>query len=228
MHYLIFIPHKQAANQQHLIDAGLGDLLRPDDESPLCGDLIGPGPGDLPGQIWSWGGAVPAYLPDQQTWTAVKKGQFFFGVSNNSPPEAKEMMRRRPVDGLTHVMGDGNSWIIPSVFRLPAVFDIDEAGELTKKPHPRFNAFVDECNWALDNVLAGVVDLDQLDWKRGFQFVVMALAINYRVTWEIAVLLGIVEENAIPTLMAKATDADRVRKVMDDLNKKKAVLTPNG
>ena len=41
-------------------------------------------------------------------------------------------------------------------------------------------------------------------------------------------MLGIIEELAIPTLMAKATDADRVQRVMEEITKKKDRSTPNG
>lgn len=228
MHYLIFIPHKQAANQQHLIDAGLADLVRRDDEQPLCNDLVGPGPGDLPGQIWSWGDGIPAYLPDRQTWTADPLKRYWLGITNDDPPKPTELVRKRPVDGLGTVLGDGNEWVIPSVVMLPAVFDLDAQAKPIKVPHPRYKSFVDECGWALQAVIDALLQVAEPDWRRSLAFVVTALGINYRINQEIAIRLGILDESVLHTLMAKATDAPRIRDLMDQLKKKDIASIPSG
>lgn len=228
MHYLIFIPNKFAANQRHLIDAGLADLVRPDDDQPLCGDLVGPGPGDKPGQVWSWGDAIPVYLPDQQTWTPDPLGRYWFGITNGSPPTAGDLFRKTMVKGLGTTLCDGNEWIIPAMLLLPAVYDLDEQAKPIKVPHPRYRAFVDECGWALQAVMDALQDQGEPDWQRALAFVVAALGINYRINQEIAIRLGILDERILPTLMAKATDAARVRSLMDELKKKATASTPPG
>ena len=228
MHYLIFIPNKSAANQQHLIDAGLGDLLRPDDEAPLCGDLIGPGPGDLPGQIWAWGDAIPAYLPDQQTWTADPLGRYWLGITTADRPRPAELVRKRFVEGLGTILNDGHEWIIPNVVRLPTVFGLDANAQPTRVAHPRYKKFVDECGWAFQAVVDVLLNKTEPDWQRSLDFVVMALAINYRINREIAIHLGILDESILHTLMAKATDAPRIREIIEEIKKKAAASTASG
>jgi hypothetical protein len=228
MHYLIFIPHKHAANRQHLIDAGLADLVRPDDEQPLCNDLVGPGPGDLPGQIWSWGEGIPAYLPERQTWTKDPLGRYWLGITNGDPPKPTELVRKRPVEGLGTVLGDGQEWVIPNVVRLPTVFDLDAQAKPIRVPHPRYKAFVDECGWAFQSVVDVLLKTAEPEWQRSLDFVVMALGINYRLTKEIAIRLGFLDESVLHTLMAKATDAPRIRELIDELKKKAAASTLSG
>lgn len=227
MHYLIFIPNKMASNRQNLIDAGLGDLLREGDEMPACADLIGPGPGDLPGQVWTWGDGIPAYLPDRQTWTPSPDGKYWVGVHDRQPPLPEELLRRFPVDGLTHQMADGREWMLPSVFRLPAVFGYDATGKLAKVPHARYSAFCDECGWAIEEVINGLKG-NGLDWARALRFCVMALGMNYRINEVIAVQLGLFNEAMLPTVMTKVTDVARVYGILDDLKKRTAVLTESG
>lgn len=227
MHYLIFIPNKFASNRQNLIDAGLGDLLREGDEMPACGDLVGPGPGDLPGQVWTWGDGIPAYLPDRQTWTEGRLGQYWFGVETAKPPTPDELLRRNPVEGLTQLLADGREWMLPSVFRLPAVFGFDGRGEVAKVPHPRYASFCDECGWAIEAVIGGLKG-DVLDWQRAFQFAVSALSINYRINAAVAIHLGLLNDGLLPTLLAKTSDVTRVYQIMDDLKKRTTVLPENG
>lgn len=228
MHYLIFIPNKAAANKQNLIDAGLGDLLREGDVSPMCADLVGRGPGDLPGQIWTWGNAIPAYLPDQQTWTAAKQGGYWVGVNNGQPPTPEDLQRKQIVDGLVQEMADGNQWILPNVLTLPAVYAEDDQGEVIRVPHKRYQKFVDEASWALQSCFDVIEMRSKPDWRRGLDFVVQALCINYRVNRSIVLQLGIIDDARLYTCMAKATDAAAIRELLEELKKKASVSNPGG
>lgn len=227
MHYLIFIPNKSGPSRSNLRDAGLGDLLRVGDDLPAWADLDGRGPGGQTGQIWTWNES-PVYLPEQQTWTADKRGRYWFGINTAKPPRAVELLRRNPVAGLMQTMADGSEWQIPNVLNLPAVFDIDENDEPIKVPSKPYKPFADDCAWALEAVINAVGHGVEPDWVRVFKFAVDALSVNYRVNRQIVAWLGLLDDTLIHTIAAKATDADRIRQVLDDLKKKGTVSPQDG
>jgi hypothetical protein len=227
MHYLIFIPNKTGPNRQNLQDVGLGDLLRAGD-MPLWMDLSGNGPGDLPGQVWTWpsGAAIPAYLPDQQTWTC--HGPYWLGTWNSNRATPKELLRNELVDGPVADLADGQSWGIPNLTKLPAVFALDSEFKPIKVPHPKFGEFVGRCAWATEAVIQFLETRQAPDWAAALEFCAQALAINYRVNLQIAVTLGLFNEKLLPRVMMFAADSERILNVLEDVKKKDAALTPAG
>ena len=198
MHYVIFIPNKSAANRQNLIDAGLGDLLPKGDESPMCADLIGRGPGDLPGQVWAWGDAIPAYLPDRQTWTADKQGRFWLGITTELPPTPQQIMRRNPIKGPALPLTDGHEWVVPNVEQLPCGFAMDDQGEVIRVPLAPYRHFASECEWALDSITAAAKGEDVTEWLRTFEFAALALSLNYRLHRNLLLMLDpLTEEHPV-------------------------------
>lgn len=206
MHYLVFIPNKQAANRQHLVDAGLGELLMPGDETPLCADLIGNGPGDQPGQVWAWGNAVPAYLPDRQDWTPAKSGKFWLGIFKQDPIKPDDLLRKKSIHGTFQRLQDGQDWLIPNCTRVLHVFDMDEAGQVIRVPHKDFRPFVDECDWAAETIdrIVTTNEPSEVDWRRMCSVSVQALQINYRLNLTIALQLGLLGEDDPLRIMARA------------------------
>jgi hypothetical protein len=228
MHYLIFIPNKIGPNKNHLKEVGLPELVQPGDSPALWADLIGRGPGDQPGQIWTWGDQIPAYLPDQQTWVEDKKGRYWYGFSTSSPPTPTDLLRQNPIDGVSIELADGHKWTVPNVTRLPAVFDLDDQDEPVMLPHPRFRAFAEECGWALEVVTADLQGGVSPDWKRSLDFAAMALSQNYRLNRSIAIRLGMLSEATVPQVLMQAVDVPKLRLIMEDLKKKEAASIESG
>ena len=228
-HYLLFLPNKRGPSRQNLSDVGLGDLLLTGDDPHAWSDLDGHGPGETPGgQIVTWNDP-PVYQPTQQTWRQSKSGQYWFGTWNGKPTKPQDIQRRHPIKGLMQTLLDGQDWQLPNVTQLPSVFDLDAKGEPVRVATAPYSAFADECLWVCDAVITAIeTGIEPDDWKRIFKFAVWCLTVNYRVNAQIAVWLGLLDDTLIHTIAAKATDAARIRDVIEELKKKDVASTAAG
>ncbi len=200
MHYLLFLPHKSAANPQNLHDVGLGALLRPDDDQPVFTDLVGPGPEGLPGQIVTWAPARTSYLPDQQEWFPavpdpvrnLPAGRYWIGINRAQPPTIADLERRTVVPGIAKILADGTFWPVPSVMNLPCRIGLcPQTGRRLRTPKPEYDDWRQETELAfglVQRLLSGgelPADLDER-----FELAVRLMQLNYRLTREIAVRFG--------------------------------------
>lgn len=220
----LFLPHKSAANIEHLVAAGLGDLVRPNDQRPQCVDLDGLGPGGLPGQVWSW--EFPRYIPDKQTWHQARGADYWYGFDHGDQAETV-LRRRQTFDGVTHTLGDGQRWLVPSVDHVPHRFDLDAAGRLCRRPDPAYAQFVTTAG----DVLADFTrNQETATWtpERAFGFVLSALALNYRINAEIACRLNLFGDDNLWGIALHVGQADEVRKIIADLTQKKSAAGPPG
>lgn len=215
----LFLPGKIAGTTQNLIDAGLGTLLRPDDDQPGCCDLIGPGPGGLAGQVWSWGAAC--YAPDKQTWHKARGADYWYGFDNNQPPH-DALARRKQYGGRVTLY---RAWQVPCVDQVPHKIDLDADGQLVRLPDTAYQKFADEAGQLLQ-VFADFgrnqQDPAEFNWQRQATFVVSALALNYRINLEIATRLGLLFDTDLWPLVLQIGAEDQVRGVFADLEKKTA------
>lgn len=221
----LFLPGKIAGTTQNLIDAGLGQLLRPDDDQPGCCDLVGPGPGGLAGQVWSWGAAC--YAPEKQTWHKARGADYWYGFDNDQPPHAA-LARRKQYGGRVSIDG---VWDVPSVDQVPHKIDLDPAGQLVRLPDGPYTEFADEAGQLLQ-VFADFgrneQDPAEFNWQRQAAFVVSALALNYRINLEIATRLGLLRDVDLWPLILRIGVAADVRAIFADLEKKRGAAAAPG
>ncbi|OGT59919.1 MAG: hypothetical protein A3E01_10775 [Gammaproteobacteria bacterium RIFCSPHIGHO2_12_FULL_63_22] len=225
----LFLPKQAGANPRHLLDAGLGELLRPDDEQPACVDLDGPGPGGQGGQVWSWLSptSAPAYRPESQTWHQARGAPYWYGFDAGQPPP-ESLARKFQYGGRTQVLRDGQPWAVPAVDYVPHVIGLDPQGQLCKIPDAAYAQFAAESGELLADFARNQLDSAGWTWQRLFGFVVSALALNYRINAEIATRLGLFRDDDLFTTAFYVGAADQVRPILADLEKKKQAESPSG
>lgn len=225
----LFLPMKAGANPQHLLDAGLGDLLRPDDEQPACVDLDGPGPGGQGGQIWSWltSNSAPAYRPASQTWHQARGAPYWYGFDAGEPaPQA--LGRKIQYVGRVRTLHDGQEWSLPSVDSVPHRISLDDRGQLCRLPDAAYEQFAAEAGALLTDFARNQLVDPGWSWQRLFHFVVTTLALNYRINAEIACRLGLFRDDDLWPTAFFVGAGEQVQAILADLEKKKRADAPSG
>lgn len=237
MHYLIFLPHCVAANPDNLHRAGLGALLRPDDDQPVYADLVGVGPEQLPGQIVTWSPARPTYEPDRQEWfpavpdpvRQLPGGRYWIGIDRGQPPTIDDLSRRTLVPGTASLLIDGTLWPIPSVLNLPCRLGLcPQTGRRLRTPKPEYDDWRHETELAyglVQRLLTGGELPTDLDER--FELAVRLMQLNYRLTREIAVRLGPLrsDEHELQVLY-NALDRTALASLLDAKKKPDSPETP--
>lgn len=226
---LIFLPNKHGANPQHLLAAGLQALFSKSDDAPDCTDLITAGPAGLHGQIWGWlgkGSEQLGYL-ETQTWIEGGGGQYWIGWEPENAPSPENLARRDSCGGRVVPLGDGRMWRIPSAVDLPRTAKLKE-GHWSWQPEARYSAFVERSAWAFDVAYRCLAEQSREIPLEAIPYALEVLNINYRMLPEIADHLGLFTPNALLTLLAAATDFEKLCDIEAQLKKGAAVPIPSG
>jgi hypothetical protein len=215
MHFQIYLPDRRGADLDHLRAAGLGELLRPDDQQPACQDLVGEGPdGRLGGQLWSWltPGAQAWGLGPGQTWIAG--AGYWIGWPTDAPPTPDDLLRARPIDGRTLTLRDGHAWLVPQAQRVPQVVEF-RAGQWEVRPDPQYARLIDSALWATQACLDFLRAGRPLDLRAAAEHALAALQWNYRLTGEVASRL-FSSENLL-LILAVYSDFEKIREAAQQL-----------
>jgi hypothetical protein len=161
-----------------------------DDRSCSAHELIGSGPGNLPGCILcAWNGSPPArglrYLPEHQNWQPVLDGSLLWiGTDLIDPVKPEDIQRTSLVEGQKVRLADGNEWTVPmyrdpyGATNLPQDMFYDQSGEFRVQVQPDYIERW-ETSSKLWNILIGVAEDDMpLSWA--LDYCTDALSINYR------------------------------------------------
>lgn len=225
-----FLPHKNGSNQSHLVEAGLEMLLRPGDDSPKFADLPGPGPGELPGQIVSWGNSESlAYLPEKQDWFEIPadsernlpKGRYWIGTLKGAKPLPDNFARNTMIGGeVRMILGDGQYWEIPNSNLFPMKFGLGDNGEMKKVPRDDYKHIFQRTTWALDLLIKSIENDQPVDEAEAVEYCVEILSMNYRLNREIVLWLGLLEPTLLTQFMAYTTEVDRITEIYEEVKKK--------
>lgn len=229
-----FLPHKNGSNQNHLVEAGLEMLLRPGDDGPKFADLPGPGPGDLPGQIVSWGSSESlAYLPDKQDWTPAlpdpKKelaaGRYWIGRPKGQLPGPYDLARKPEAtfEGIETKLGDGCKWVMPNALRFPHYLGFDQDGNYDRFPARECQPLYDRTLWALNHAQQVMRKETEFDHQRTFEYVIEMLAVNYRICPQLVSMLQLFNDSNLFRAMCNTTDVDQLFMIQEDLKKNSSV-----
>jgi hypothetical protein len=240
MSLLIFIPGKHGADLKHLVDVGLGDLLRLEagDRGPNGSDLLSAGPGGNRGVVFSFSGSVvPGYAAEKQTWQPAKPGwmpspkpspsgrgqgegagaplpagRFWFGWPQDSPPRPADLVRdpKATLDGYLVQLADGNSWAIPNGMLLPCRFALDEAGDPQKVPCREVAAIHARTLWAFQAIQRQIETNEPPPWRESLEYAAEMLSLNYRLNLELALALGLFDERNLGNILKASTDLDQL------------------
>lgn len=205
--FAIYFPGRTGYTTEHLGAAGLGGLL--DDTAPSFADLL-PGP--------DGGNGVACYWPEPDSPPLVGSmlewqkhlGQVYFGRPKDRQLTPEDFARNRRQPGADIVLADGNAWHVPVARQLPEILGLDQAGNWTGRIDPRYQAFW-EASWStLDWFVPDESGTCRVDYQAGAEFIVAALAINYRISREIASWLGLIRSDLFWPVARVVTEFDRL------------------
>lgn len=199
-HFLIYLPGKQTADPQHLVDAGLSDLAEGHSMAQVKG------PDDKGGMLvswsknfewqagWEWKPAKP--------FDGLEAGRYWYGLLEGSPPTPRELQRTYRKIGQSILLDDGREWVIPYAQELPSNLQLADDGSLKFEVNRRFHDFWVESESWRDRLLdGGLNDMDSLDEVA--LFVIKGIQLNYRLTLEVISDLQLfTKENLILSIMA--------------------------
>lgn len=213
--YILYFPAKQGANRQHLIDAGLGDLLA--DGDPMFGDQAGGGPDNGGGLLAWWDCPTdpsrnprPLFDLPNQTWLkgvtadGTETDAYWLGWWNNAPVRPIDIARRKQYDGRELELGDGQTWLLPVARQLPHLLGL--GGK--RRIKPQYREFFEATMADVDRWLRVTTVPDgesSVSWSLNdadaLVFAARALAMNYRVTAPICDLLGLVSTECVAAIV---------------------------
>ena len=195
MHYLIHIPGVRGPDPKHLERVGLADHIAGADFMECAGPT---GPGVM--CAWRSPDAMQFnYLPDQQYWLPaaasgdLAKGRYHVGIWKESPPTPVDLRRSYPYRGASTELGDGNSWVIPFAAKLPADAMLNDDGTWKFVLQQRFHTFwLEALEWARK-----ASESEKFFYSASVDFLTRALALNYRITPEVASRLRLFSDHLI-------------------------------
>lgn len=238
MHYLIYIPGVQGSDSGPLILAGLAPLLREGEPGPSAAQ-VDRGPDGRSGTIYGW---ISGTDSDQTlgmfpstTWLKNWNSKFWLGINEADPPQPRDLIRKRIVPGRQITLADGFNWSVPSISQLPHKFFQNEDGELERKVRAEYQTYYDfamQVNSQLMESFSKIEELRAVDEKLadeqfipvtipdGLKFVASALAINYRLSFDICILLGMFDNRSAAAAMVVFCELSEIRLVSDTIKKK--------
>lgn len=212
MNYHLFLPGAQSGTQC-IEEFGLTDLYA--DGNPVMMPLIGP-TGEH-GVLLNYvkqnpdSDAQTQYFAD---WDWRPIGKYWIGINPKSPPTPADLIRRERVPGFSMDLLDGNSWMFPVYSRVEHAYGIDDDGNMVKVPADKHAQFFQQCLSVQRLIFEAIGLLDLLDdlpdkeldatafpdkqipvtVADGARLVCNALQINYRINFEIALALKLLND----------------------------------
>ena len=221
---LFYFPKAKGGNvRQWFEEAGIGELLRADDDQPaLCDANVLKGPhGEPGGRLAFWHdpsepqrSPTPAVEKDRQTWLEApagdgrERGAFWVGYWNDKPPTPADLRRRKVLSSVEVELGR-DKWLIPIAREMPQTYGFDADGNTAwVYEFDEHQAYFDEA-MRLHRALQQTVNESRGEWLEWNEpeylaFAFRALAFNYRVTPEVLALLKAVRRERLPHVMIEA------------------------
>lgn len=244
MHYLVYFPEESSSRDRSKLGALLADSDPDPDWYPVTsGPDNSAGIICVPHVVTLGEGFRPGYFPDDQIWHHDVKHGRWIGWQADNPPTPENLQRQTTFDGIESGLADGNSWLIPNWFDQRHTIDIDDNG----KP---FKAFTYKYDGEYQSALI-MLEMIETEFKREiisldnqkrsgdgeellplpkstwsfdtvWNYCVDMLARNYRVDAFIVAKLGLLDETRLGSLIAIATDFERIQRLDEELREKKS------
>lgn len=154
MRYAIYIPGDGTANDQKLVDVGLGQF-----KVNAAFIETGDGPDGKRGVVISWPDrydprSTMPYLPDHQTWfpaaarDGMPAGRFWIGFDKLSPLTPDNCATGQ-FKGYNTVLGDGQTYVIPAAAQFPSDITIGDHGQPIYAIQERYQGLlIESSQWA--------------------------------------------------------------------------------
>lgn len=224
-HYLIFIEGTHGCDPNCLTAVGLGELLRDNESTPEMVDCP-IGPSGRNGVLLTWRIGDPERDPKfmihgRQKWIPapamehselgeLPAERYWIGIDEDDPPQPRDLAREQMIAGATITMADGFSYIVPTISRLPNRYQLTDGGEISRVVKDQYQKFYDtgmrvvtevmEQFNTIEEVRDQIPDIEEysipLNVGDGMKLIASALALNYRITWELAFMLDLLDEQS--------------------------------
>lgn len=169
--------------------------------------------------------------PETQTWRRIPDTTSWVGMVTDAPPEPRHLKRPTTVDGYWCKLADGHPWSCPVAIHLagfpslPCSLTCDDAGNwVDGEVDPRYRHLWDRARALYDAVYpeleSGVTEWDVTDFADA---AVDALAANYHVGPAECSLLGVLDDDAIGSVLSILIELPLLQQATDALKKKEAL-----
>lgn len=214
MRPLLYIP-KTAKDQQpreHMADVGLEEIA-----AGLDVRQVAEGPDNTGGLLFGWLSPTQSqfdHFPNKQTWVPSAKrgdlpsGAYWIGMWDDSPPTEEDLRRPDHRPGAQVVLGNGESWAVPTPNSPERFPQLNADGTLTWVVDERYNWLVTDLDkrkstGALTTEVNGKEHVSFIfDDEADFWFLARVLQINYRVTPEVVAHMRLLTQDTIRAMVA--------------------------
>lgn len=170
------------------------------------------------------------YKPAKQEWKKAPDGDWWIGWPKDSPPTASDLLRGESnrYGGYSIELNDKQRWTVPNAFMLPQELGFDEHGSLTLVRKHEFQSVYEKTLWAFDFASDRYMLDDRIDSESILpvtKYCSQMLSLNYRITWQIAVLLRLFDLQTLWSCLLMTTDVEKIHQLIDELEKKGSAET---
>ncbi|MBN1126922.1 MAG: hypothetical protein JXA82_18110 [Sedimentisphaerales bacterium] len=239
MRFLYFIPNMQTVTAEVLKDTGLSQIL----EEPICQRSPTLGPEHAMGVLLSMNRSRDVIFdPNRQRWTPSIDKTYWIGLDNETPPAPHELAREEMLAGHKVILGDGNEWLVPVARQvsggcaLPRSLSIGADGQaVTGAVIGKLASFWKQVEALWDDTLI-LLDMREgepaLTLTDRLKLAVQALSLNYRVTLDEVVLLGLLDTDSLQKVLDAVIDWPTLievgKRMAEDKKKDNPAVTGDG
>jgi hypothetical protein len=192
MPLLVFIPDAPETNPlETLKRVGLYDLH---DDGLACmgAAVLGHGPNGGGGALIGWPGVGETLAMDlaRQEWHEVSE-QAWIGWQIGRRPTPDTLKRKKQLGGYLLRLADDRDWLIPAASQAPRRVGYDKQRHVSAVMLPQYQLFFEAAWKALNSFIDTGGKALIPDVEESFAAAVRILAMNYRLTGELATVLGL-------------------------------------
>ena len=249
--YVLYIKGANSASAKKLFEPyGLSDLGV--DNLMSAHVETGPPGEQSSGAICSWLKGTPddprMRISSNQTWIPLpekgvrKKGDVWIGFEKNRPVRAADLARKDLMPGNHVKLANDEEWLIPAAQQLPRNLRLGDDGNVSREVEPQYRRYFDRAFNAMQTVFRpfgiwndeqGFADdiepndtIETVTIQDGTTLACEGLSINYRLNYEIALLLGLLNERCLIGIIACTFDMPEIFAVEDQKKKEEVVSIP--
>lgn len=173
---------------------------------------------------WPGRGETLAMNLERQEWRECNprgefpKGRAWIGWNRDLPPCPLTLRRKKQVGGELLRLADGREWLIPIASQAPRRMGRDSTGHVSAIMLPQYEAFFQSA-WEALNLFVDKGGQVFVPYEQGFEAAVRILAMNYRITEELATELSLIDDIHLWEIPKRACEAPAVA----DFTQKKRV-----
>jgi hypothetical protein len=155
--------------------------------------------------------------------------RYWLGVEKQRPPQPCELARKNPINGHNVTLGDGYSYVVPTISRLPNKYQIADGGQINRVVKQEYAKFYEVGMKVVAELMEQFAMVDQIRDKTpdiddcsmevnaldGLRLIASAISLNYRLNWELTFMLGLLDERSAAKAFAVFCELSEIQEVVD-------------